>query len=336
MAVPTWVSAASSLVSARCDWHTCTTVDSYIGKLRSIFSEVGRQGNWNRTLLIGNPASDSLVKQYLKAVTEEQLQSRITPKQATPLFIDKLFFLSTHLDKRLLKTSLPPTELFILARDQAYFKALFFSGDRGGDLGQLTTSEIVRFPQDDGFLFNHVWRKTLRDGTSNLFGMRRHPKPAICPVRAIENYVALCHEFRVNFSDGYLFRLTNPQGHVLDKPFSSSAAEAQLKVYLKEAQMFDGETLHSLRFGSALSLIFSGSSLADTMSRVGWSGSATTTHYLKLANILNAGAPADLLTFPFQQAEEAAHLYTDYDELKNFILTFPTQVHVAKKRPAPT
>ncbi len=42
------------------------TVDSYIGKLRSIFNESGRQGDWNRTL------------------TLEQLQARITPKQATP------------------------------------------------------------------------------------------------------------------------------------------------------------------------------------------------------------------------------------------------------------
>ena len=201
-----------------------TTIDSYIGKLRAIFSEAGRQGDWNRTLLIGNPASDNLVKQYLKAVTEEQLQSRITPKQATPFFVDKLLSLSTHLDKRLLKPSLFPTEMFILARDQAYFKALFFSGDRGGDLGQLKTAEIARFPQDDGLLFNHVWGKTLRDGTSNLFGMRRHPNPTVCPVKAIENYVALCHELRVNLCDGFLFRSTNPQGHVLDKPFSSSAA----------------------------------------------------------------------------------------------------------------
>ena len=35
-----------------------STVDSYIGKLRSIFSDIGRQGDWNRTLFLGNPASD--------------------------------------------------------------------------------------------------------------------------------------------------------------------------------------------------------------------------------------------------------------------------------------
>ena len=71
-----------------------STVDSYIGKLRSIFSDIGRQGDWNRTLLLGNPAFDLLAKQYLKEVTAEQLRVRITPKQAVPLFPDKLLLLS--------------------------------------------------------------------------------------------------------------------------------------------------------------------------------------------------------------------------------------------------
>ena len=33
---------------------------------------------------------------------------------------------------------------------------MFFSGDRPGDMGQVKVPEILRFPNDDGFLFNHV------------------------------------------------------------------------------------------------------------------------------------------------------------------------------------
>ena len=105
-----------------------STVDSYIGKLRSIFSDIGRQGDWNRTLLFGNPVSDLLVKQYLKEFTAEQLRTSIAPKQAVPLFADR------QIEKGLLLSSLSPTEMFVTARDQAFFKALFFSGERGGDL----------------------------------------------------------------------------------------------------------------------------------------------------------------------------------------------------------
>ena len=155
------------------------TVDSYIGKLRVIFKSIGRQGDWDISLAMGNPAASLVVKEYLKAVTAEQLEARVIPKQATPFFVNKLLLLSRHLDRKLRKPDLSPTSLFIIARDQAFFKTLFFSGDRGSDLGLVQTQEILRFPQDNGFLFNHIWGKTLRDGSSNMFGIRRHSNPSL-------------------------------------------------------------------------------------------------------------------------------------------------------------
>ena len=65
------------------------TVNSYIGKLRSIFHAIGRDGEWDKRLGLGNPAADKSVKDYLRLITAEQLQARITPKQATPFFVDK-------------------------------------------------------------------------------------------------------------------------------------------------------------------------------------------------------------------------------------------------------
>ena len=70
------------------------TVDSYIGKLRAIFKEAGRDGDWNSALGLGNPAASAEVKAYLKAFTSEQLQAAVTPKQATPLFLVKIAQLS--------------------------------------------------------------------------------------------------------------------------------------------------------------------------------------------------------------------------------------------------
>ena len=168
------------------------------------------------------------MKLYLRQVTAEQLQAHSTPKQALPIFPDKLLQLSCSLEKSILRPSLSPSEIFILARDQAFFKALFYSGDRAGDLGLVKTSEIARFPDDSGLLFNHVWGKTLCDGSQNLVGMRRHPNPTLCPVRGIELYVSIAGEVSVDLSAGYLFCPTDPQGHVLNRPLSSSAAAARL------------------------------------------------------------------------------------------------------------
>ena len=105
------------------------TVDSYIGKLRAIFHALGRTSECDRRLDMGNPATDKAVKDYLRVVTMEQLQARVQPKQATPFFTDKLDRLVTHIEQSMKLPSISPPQRFILARDQAYFKAVFFSGD---------------------------------------------------------------------------------------------------------------------------------------------------------------------------------------------------------------
>ena len=117
-----------------------------------------------------------------------------------------------------------------------------------------------------------------------------------CLVKAIETYVAVATELRVYATNGYLFRPTNPQGHIVNKPFTSSSAEARLKLYLKKAQIDEGETLHSFRSGSAITLALSGSQLADIMSHVGWNNKDTALYYMKLAEVLRLDSPSHLLS----------------------------------------
>ena len=220
------------------------TVDSYIGKLEAIFRAIGRDGEWDGRLGLGNPAEDQSVKDYLRLVTAERLQARVTPKQAFPFFVDKLV-------AQLSDYNITPTHRLVLARDQEHFKAVFFSGDRPGDMGLVKVPEILRFPNDDGFLFNHVWRKPMRDGHNNVFGIKRNPQTKICPVQGIEHYTAVAQLLRINLRRGYLFRPATPQGGILDAPFSSTAAGARLKGYLKEMGSDDGETIHNTQNRSA-------------------------------------------------------------------------------------
>ena len=167
------------------------TVDSYIGKLSAIFKDAGREGDWNTALSLGNPAASAEVKAYLKAFTSEQLQAAVTPKQATPLFLVKIVPLSHLIQRKMFLPGITASQLFVYARDAAFFKTLFFSGDRANDLTLVKTQEIMRFPQNDGLLFNHVWGKSLRDGSANLFGIRRHSDSSLCPVKAIELYIGI-------------------------------------------------------------------------------------------------------------------------------------------------
>lgn len=132
------------------------TIDAMIRKLRSIFAENERVGVWDPAFLVGNPASALGVKKYLTSVRAEQLQARVTPKQASPFLFPHLVKLSKFIHAKLLDPQLQPHLIFMYARDQAYFKALFFSGDRGADLSQVKTAEILRFPDNSGLLFNHL------------------------------------------------------------------------------------------------------------------------------------------------------------------------------------
>ena len=209
------------------------------------------------------------VKDYLRLVTAEQLQARVTPKQASPLFVDKLAELSGHIDRNLRSLNITPTQRFILARDQACFKAVSFSGDRPGNIGQVKVPEILRSPNDDGFLFNHVWGKTLRDGHDNVFGIKRNPQAKICPVQGIEHYRAVAEQQRMGLTRGFLFRPTTSQGGVLDAPFTSTAAEARLTEYLQEMGSEDGETLRGFRAGCVITLALSGAELSEIMDHVG-------------------------------------------------------------------
>ena len=71
-------------------------------------------------------------------------------------------------------------------------------------------SGILRFPNDVGFPFNHVWGKTLRNGDENVFGIRRSPNTFICPIRGTRQFIEVARQMRVDLTRGYLFRSPTP------------------------------------------------------------------------------------------------------------------------------
>ncbi|CAH3134462.1 unnamed protein product, partial [Porites lobata] len=179
------------------------------------FSFHWRDGEWDKRLGLGNPASGKLVKDYLRLVTAEQLQAR-----------------------------------------------------------------------------------TLRDGDINVVGVHRNPQSVICPVKGVEQYVEVARELGVDLTKGYLFRPTTSNNGVQDSPFSSSAADARLKVYLKQTKADDGETLHGFRSGCAITLALTGADLSEIMEHVGWARRHTALYYLQLAKVLKHDGPSGRLATP--------------------------------------
>ena len=127
-----------------------STVDWYIGKLRSIFSAIGRLGDWRRTLLIGNPSSDLSVKQYLKEFTAEQLRASFAPKQGCAAFCWQIAFaFSTHREN--VFSSRPSCQLTCLSPPEIKRSSRLFSllmAEHCGDPGQVKISDTARFSDE--------------------------------------------------------------------------------------------------------------------------------------------------------------------------------------------
>ena len=177
---------ASSLL--RPGWCSCPktlaagTIDNNIGKLRSIFRENGRGFLWNDDLHLGNPTAYPSVRQYQAMVLEEQTIARTLPAQATPLFLDKLKLVCSHLRQLAIAPSTKSSDRHIFERDLAFFAVDFFSGDRGSDLGRVKSKDVLTLPGKSGFLINQVFGKTLRGNGSNVFGLKPMPGSPYCPV----------------------------------------------------------------------------------------------------------------------------------------------------------
>ena len=182
----------------------------------------------------------------------------------------------------------------------------------------------MRFPQNDGLLFNHVWGKSLRDGSANLFGIRRHSDSSLCPVKAIELYIAISSALSLDLLSGFLFRPLNSLGKIQNKLLASSTLQSRLRSYLQEADIYNGETLLSFRAGLAITLALSGSQLADIREHVGWRQAPTASNYLKVAQVLRPGGPSDLLFRHDPSAHALAVYYTDLNSLRHFTVAFPT------------
>lgn len=299
------------------------TVDSLIGKLRAIFAENGRGTEWHSLLGLGNPAADRSVKAYLASVREEQLRVHITPKQAEPVLVSDLETLARHIQGKLASCSrFNPLQLFLLARDQAVFKALFFSADRAADLLGVLSHTILRFPDDSGFLFNQVWSKSLRSGDSNVFALKRGSNKHTCPVRGLETYFKISRDIKIDISRGFLFRSVSKSGGITPRALEPGAVQARLDMYCKElegclsAKRF---TLHGFRSGAAISMALSGVRLEHIMDHVGWKSSRTALHYIKLDRVMNPeGAAARLAN----AESDLGKKYKEINALKDFVPAF--------------
>ena len=262
------------------------TVAVKISQLKSIFSTQGMPNQWNHISNYGNPVISSEVNIYLHQIKMEQSKGHSTPRQAIPIFANKLRVVGMYIDRQLEKDS-KPEKCFILARDHALFTLMFFGGDRAHDVGQMLTQEIKILPDSSGYVIHHTWGKTCRLNKPNIFTIFRCQEKMICPVTALETYINIAKRFSVDLSKGYLFRPLSPSGRVLAQPLQYEAIYERLKFYLDTLAINEGETPHSLRGGCAITFQSkdaqsqSGRNVGAVMQQVGWASEWSAHYYTR-------------------------------------------------------
>ena len=129
-------------------------------------------------------------------------------------------------------------------------------------------------------------------------------------MKGIQQYVELARELGERTNNG-----------VQDSPVSSSAAEARLKVHLKQIKAEDGETLHGFCSDCAITLALTEANLTEIMEYPGLARRHTALYYLQLAKMLNHdGASGRFATSP---AKNVAAPQQVVNRLKRFVCAFP-------------
>ena len=112
------------------------TVDNLIGKLRSMFVDLGRGREWNELLGIGNPASHPSGSTW-RLFVRNKLKQGLPISKPHLFFFDKLKRQCLNLRDRSLSGQISPTQSYLFARDLAFFCLDFLAGDRASDLERI-------------------------------------------------------------------------------------------------------------------------------------------------------------------------------------------------------
>ena len=274
--------------SCRCPTRLAAgSVDSVIGKLRSIFNDLGRSHD-------SNPVSHPRVKSYLKFVREEQASRGITPSQAVPLFFEKFVKLVSFLAASIRDGAhLSISDKYILVRDAVFFVVDFFTGNRASDLGRLLSSQVFRLKDRQGFLFKLTLTKNARGDAPRTMILEPFHDQRVCPVLWVEYYLTACHQLGVVLSQGYFFRATDKRGKISERPFLGSAVNSRLRKYLLEAEIHGGETPHSFRVGLSNTLNMLGCSHEEISRYLGWRSSTMVSHYTRSSNASSSALVTD-------------------------------------------
>lgn len=271
------------------------TVDSVLGQIRAILRDSGHGTEWYSVFNKGNPAASPLLKLHLKAVRKERATALAHPKQAIPLFLDKVARIQRHLTYKLLSSKMPTSRRYLLLRDRAYLKLIVFTGDRASDLGLIQTEQMTI--TDETVTIKALVGKSFSETAPRPLVFNKSENPELCLVQEFHAYLAGTQECKIHLPGGYLFRTLEKGGaKVSPNPVTSSAMTSRLKKYLQTLGVWEGETSHSARVGCSIMLTLLGTTPNDIKAHIGWTSDEMVERYTRKASAYREDGASHTLT----------------------------------------
>lgn len=257
-----------------------SAIKGVLAHLKTTFDLLGRNGPWDGSR--GNPCLSTEVSHWRSGYEREQDALGNVAIGARPLPVSKLHSLIDALDRDLV--ALPMEDAMgrlLLLRDITFYLYLFASHQRGGEGGEIALAELQLVatsgaspsplwplaPFYDVMLASAVgvWARPRRLKNRKL---RTLCEPVLleaasepsgsgsyCFVRRLGCYLSAmvaAGQLADPHADYYLFRLLERHGRSFSlQPFNYNSARVRFQGQLRAHGLFEGETLHSFRRGSA-------------------------------------------------------------------------------------
>jgi integrase len=187
-----------------------------------------------------NPAKQESVKSYCEGYRVSLRERGVREKRAKVFKAEKVTALITYLEDGIRRTE--GIARCVLMMDLAAVDYLWESWARGKECGELRAEQV---DHEQGVSLPG-WSKTVHSEPSARIDLTEGGRG-----RFLQSAARLIGDFEKHGyagGHGYLFRpLTRKRDGFEDSALSSNALRKRIQQHLKDAKLFDGETLHSFR-----------------------------------------------------------------------------------------
>ena len=256
-----------------------------VQKLRKGFEEVGRKGNFEPGTSKGDPTRSLLVQEYIAFKHMEQGQSGVLPNSSPKITFIKMKKLLENM--RLDIRSRRGIIKLRLSERRAMYAFCFTAIKRLAGAGNIIAPNVIRMPNNGGFVFNCTWDKTLRMD-SHCFGfLCMLGLEDWCAHCIIDDWVTLAKSMNISFDRGLLFPRLEYDGTIKhNKRWRAKDLSKSLDRDLKRYNLFENESPHSFRHGGTVHSFQKGEDLQTVMYRAYIKSHSTAKIYSKGLSVL--------------------------------------------------